>query len=90
MSGQLDQISEAIGGLRARLDSVNDKIDTNRRMQDKRHEENTSRLTSMEQALALLTSDRRVAVIIISIITGAIMWVAGHFVTAILGKMGWK
>lgn len=88
MAGKLDEISEAIGGIRSDLKAMDRNIGENRRVQDERHTENKGRLDKIEETLSALASDRRVAVVIISIITGAIMWVTGHFATAFLAR--WK
>lgn len=90
MAGKLDEISEAIGGLRARFESLSDDIIENRTIANTRHTENKKRLDTIEVSLTSLASDRRVAMVVISLITGTLMWLVAWLVTPILTKLGWK
>jgi hypothetical protein len=70
--------------------SLNDSVIQNRRSADQRHSENKVRLDTIEVSLASLASDRRVAMVVISMVTGVVMWVIAWLVTPILTKLGWK
>jgi hypothetical protein len=90
MTGKLDEISEAIGGLRSKFDALDKNIIANRHIADERHQENTTRLGEIEKTLAALAADRRIAIVGISIATGAFMWVLSHIAPALLERLGWK
>lgn len=86
MAGKLDEISEAIGGLRVRVENLAQGINHNRELADKRHKENTDRLSAIEQTLAGLVSDRRLVVVMISTAVGGIMWLASYLLPWLFRK----
>ncbi len=90
MAGKLDEISEAIGGLRARLDALGDGSHENRRIADDRHKENKSRLDTIDDKIALLASDRRVAIVIVSTVTAGVLWLISNIVPSFISKLWGK
>ncbi len=51
MAGKLDEISEAIGRLRASVGDIQKRMEENRKLQDRRHEDNTAALRDLGQKL---------------------------------------
>lgn len=54
MSGNIDEMSHAIGGLRSDVKTLFRKVEDSQREADKRHRENTERLDGIERTLAPL------------------------------------
>lgn len=54
MTGQIDHLSEAIGNLRADVRNLMRSLDMDRNTANERHEDNTSRLQSIEKVLGPL------------------------------------
>jgi hypothetical protein len=53
MPGKLDEISEAIGALRASVADIQRRMDENRELQDRRHMDNTTALRELAAKLDL-------------------------------------
>jgi hypothetical protein len=51
MSGKLDEISEAIGRLRASVSDIQKRMAENRKLQDRRHADNSAALRDLGQKL---------------------------------------
>jgi hypothetical protein len=51
MAGKLDEISEAIGRLRASIADIQRRMDESRRLQEQRHADNTAALRDLAQKL---------------------------------------
>jgi hypothetical protein len=51
MSGKLDEISEAIGRLRASVADIQRRIEENRELQERRHADNTAVLRDLSEKL---------------------------------------
>lgn len=71
MPGKLDEISEAIGALRASVAEIQRRMDENRALQDQRHIANTSALRELaakldQHAAAVATMQPAVAALLIS------------------------
>lgn len=71
MPGKLDEISEAIGALRASVADIQRRMDENRELQDRRHKDNSTALrdlaTKLDQhAAAVATMQPAVAALVLS------------------------
>lgn len=86
----LDEISEAIGGLRAEVRSLNARVCDNRQVADERHRENKSELITIKTTLTSLVSDRNKVVAIIGVVIAAVTWGVPYFFAAVMKKMGWN
>ena len=51
MAGKLDEISEAIGRLRASVADIQKRMEENRKLQDRRHADNSAALRDLGQKL---------------------------------------
>lgn len=74
----LDDVSLSIGRLLEAVDGLKEDITDNRKVADRRHEENKQRFETIEKTLSGLASDRRVAVVGISAVTAGVMWLGSH------------
>ena len=86
----LDEISEAIGGLRSDVRALNEKVCANREVADERHKENREELVTIKTTLTALVSDRNKVVAVIGVIIAGVTWAVPYFFTAISKKLGWN
>lgn len=71
MAGKLDEISEAIGALRASVAEIQRRMDENRELQERRHTDNTTALRNLaakldQHAAAVATMQPAVAALVVS------------------------
>jgi len=71
MPGKLDEISEAIGALRASVADIQRRMDENRELQERRHKDNTTALRELavkldQHAAAVATMQPAVAALVLS------------------------